>query len=406
MVDDLELEPGERYGPFEVVELLGQGAFANVYRVRAPALPDDAALKLSRLPVHDGPDARRALREIEILRVLTNPHVVHIREAGLAEDGRIFILMDLLKGMQLDAFHELDRPMPAGRAARVIHQACLGLAEAHAHGIVHRDIKPENLWVEADNNLKVLDFGLARAFNEGSAFGANVTMGHFLIGTPHYSQPEQLHTQKLTPASDVYSLGTLLYELLSGHCVFFEHMRWSQIRESLRDDPVRWIEAHARRAPVPLEHYEHCRSLPPSLTDLVYRCLEKDPRRRPQSAGDLSQEIGEVLHYDLGTAMGATLRVVHPYGGYEDQLILPGSHRIGSSPDCAIRLPPRGVEPIHAVLEWAGLPDYPHLRPMVMDGSVRVGTRPIDRTTTLGPRDAVEVGPYRIELEYPEVPVE
>jgi serine/threonine protein kinase len=403
MRGDLDLQPGDRYGPFEVVELLGTGGFAKVYRVRHPDLPNDGALKLSRLPVYDGVEAQRALREVEILRTLTNPHVVRIHDAGRSHDGRVFILMEFLDGMQLDAFHDFDQPMPVAQAIWVVHQACLGLAEAHAHGVVHRDIKPENLWVEPDHNVKVIDFGLARAFNESTAMGANVTMGHFLIGTPHYAQPEQLETQKLTPASDVYSLGTILYELLSGHCVFFQNMPWSGTRESLRDNPVLWIEAHSRRDPVPLHHYPHCRDVPSSLAELVYRCLEKDPLLRPRSAGDLSTALGEIMHYDLGMVTGATVRVIHPYGGYEDLLVLPGSHRIGSSSECEIRLPPSRAKPLHAVLEWAGLPEYPLLRSLQDDGSVRVNGQPIERTRALGPHDTIQVGDYVLSLEYPSV---
>ena len=403
MRGDLELKAGDQYGPFEIVDLLGEGGFAKVYRVRGPGLPNDGALKLSRLPVYDGPEAQRTLREVEILRTLTNPHVVRIYNAGRTHDERVFILMEFLEGMQLDVFHDFDQPMPAAQAVWVIHQACLGLAEAHAHGVVHRDIKPENLWVEPDHNVKVIDFGLARAFNEGSAMGTNVTMGHFLIGTPHYSQPEQLHTQTLTPASDVYSLGTILYELLSGHCVFFENMRTSQIRESFRDNPVMWIEAHARREPVSLHRHAHCRDVPASLAELVFRCLEKDPLLRPRSAGDLSTALGEIMHYDLGMAMGATVRIIHPYGGYEDRLIFPGSHRIGSSSECEIRLPSAGIAPLHAVLDWAGLPEYPHLRPLRADGTVRVSGKPIERSQALGPHDVVQVGNYELALEYPTV---
>jgi serine/threonine protein kinase len=403
MASDLDLGAGEHYGPFEIVELLGRGAFAKVYRVRHPDLPNDGALKISRLPVYDGIEAQRALREVEILRTLTNPHVVRVRDSGRSHDGRIFILMDFLDGMQLDHFHDFDRPMAVPQAIWVVHQACLGLAEAHAHGVVHRDIKPENLWVEPDHNLKVIDFGLARAFNESSAMGANVTMGHFLIGTPHYAQPEQLETQTLTPASDVYSLGTILYELLSGHSVFFENMSWSQTRESLRDNPVQWIEAHARHDPVPLHHYPHCRALPASLTGLIYRCLEKDPRLRPSNAGALSTALGEIMHYDLGMVMGATVRIIHPYGGYEDVLVFPGSYRIGSGSECEIRLPQAGVLPVHATLEWAGLPEYPLLRSMQTDGSCRVNGKPIDRMRLLGPNDTVQVGSYVLSLEYPTV---
>jgi serine/threonine protein kinase len=401
MSEQLELAPGERYEDYEVLEVLGRGAFAAVYRVRAPGFEHGAALKLSLRPVGDNDAFRRALREIAILRTLTNNHVVRVHAAGQGHDGRIFMLMDYLEGQQLDGFHDFDEPMPAAQAVWMIHQACLGLAEAHAHGIVHRDVKPANLWVEPDHNVRVIDFGLARAWDTVGTIGSEVTIGRLLIGTPHYSQPEQLYNSRLTPASDVYSLAVVLYELLTGRCLFFPDRSFSAVRDELRDDPVPWLTAHRSTLPHPLESFPQCRDLPPALGELVLQCLEKVPDLRPQSAGVLANALGSILHYDFGVAVAAMLRITLPWGGYEDKLLLPGSHRVGSGRDAEIPLNDAAIKPVHAVIEWGGWPELPQLRPLVGDGSITVNDVAVTHRTQLQRDDRLAIGRFRIDISYP-----
>jgi len=397
-----QLQPGEHYGPYRVLEVLGCGGFAWVYRVEAPGRAEPAALKLSLQPVLDEASARRALREISVLRSLTNTHVVRIHAAGQDEEGHVFLLMDELEGAQLDVWHDFDQPMPPGQALWAVHQACLGLAEAHARGIVHRDIKPENLWVEPDQNVKVIDFGLARAWDAASTVGTGVTISGMLVGTPRYIQPEQIEGRRLTPASDVYSLTTILYELLSGHSVYFADRPFSEVREAYRDEPLPFIAGHAREQVVPLERYSVGATLPKALLELVYRGLDKEPLERFADARELANAIGEVLHYDLGAVLGATLRIVHPYGGHEDLLLLPGSHRIGRGSHCEVALQSDALEEEQAVLEWAGVPELPELHPLHDDGKVKVEGE-IVRKRLLVPRDAsVQIEGYTLSMIYPE----
>jgi serine/threonine-protein kinase len=402
-VSTLDLKPGDAYVGYEIRAQLGQGAFGSVYRAWSPMLEREVAMKVSLRPVGTSEASDRALREIAILRALTNTHVVRVHDAGQGPDGRVFIVMDLLEGESLERAHDFDSPMAPGQALWVIHQACLGLAEAHAHGIVHRDVKPENIWVEPDHNVRVIDFGLARAWDTEGSIGTDVTVGRMLVGTPHYMPPEQLYTQKLAPASDVYALCTVLYELLTGRCVYFPDRPVSAVREQLRDDPVGWLNAHRSAQIVPLAHYPHCRDLPRTLVDLVEQCLDKLPECRPADAGRLANAIGRILHYELGVALGATLRVTHPYGGYEDHLLLPGSHRIGSGSDVEFQLRDGNIKRVHAVLEWAGLPEYPQLRPLVGDGSITVNGAKVTRRVELSREDAFAIGPFAITLWYPEL---
>ena len=212
----LELKPGETYaGTIKILRILGAGAFATVYKVEVKGYDRPLALKLTREPVTSGDQAQRALREITILRGLTNPHVVRTFDCGLRPDGHVYMLMDYLEGSPLNHWHSFEHPLHPAQAVTIVHQACLGLAEPHARGIVHRDVKPENIFIQDNGHIKVLDFGLARSWDGSPVVGVNATQIHMVVGTPHYSQPEQLKTRVLSPASDVYSLGATLYTLLT-----------------------------------------------------------------------------------------------------------------------------------------------------------------------------------------------
>ena len=396
------LQPGDVYaGNIKVVSVLGAGAFANVYKVEVRGFDRLLALKLTREPVTTSDAAQRALREITILRSLTNPHVVRTFDCGLRPDGHVYMLMDYLEGDTLNTWHSFDEPLHPAQAVTIVHQACLGLAEPHAQGIVHRDVKPENIFVQDNGQIKVLDFGLARSWDGSPVIGANATQIHMVVGTPHYSQPEQLKTRVLTPASDVYSLATILYELLSAHSPFHPDRALNDVREEYREKPVRWLQAHANMTVVPLRSVPGCEDLPPALIDGITRALDKDPDRRPQDASAFANILGEVLHRDLGIPVAATLKLRWPEGGVEERLFLPGSYRIGSGERCEIMLPDHHathIRRVHAVLEWSGIPNRPYLRPIIGDGSVKIGDEPIRKPAELGPDDSFWVGPYQLSL--------
>ncbi len=395
----LDLEPGDVYaGTIRIVRVIGVGSFARVYEVEVPGHDHRLALKLTREPVTAGDQAQRALREITILRTLTNPHVVRTFDCGLRPDGHIYLLMDLLQGSSLDVWHDFDAPLHPAQAVTIVHQACLGLAEAHAMGIVHRDVKPENVFVETDGQIKMLDFGLARSFDGTPVVGVNASDAHLVVGTPHYSQPEQLKTRVLTPASDVYSLAMILYELLSARAPFFTDRSLGQVKYDLRNEPAQWLRAHANAPVVPLDRQPGCEALPDALVRGIARALDKDPSRRPPNAGALANILGLVLHRDMGIPVAATLRVLHPDATLDDRLFLPGSYRIGSGARCEIKLRDDRVPGIHAVLEWSGVPNRPHLRPLGDDQTVRVNDHPIDRPVELGENDEFSVGLTRLAV--------
>ncbi len=394
----LELQPGDTYaGNIQIEHVLGKGAFAVVYKVLVPGHNGPLALKLTREPVTSQDQAQRALREITILRSLTNPHVVRTFQCGLRPDGHVYMLMDYLEGKPLGEWHNFASPLHPAQAITIVHQACLGLAEPHAKGIVHRDVKPENIFVQDNGHIKVLDFGLARSWDGSSVIGRNATQAHMVVGTPHYSQPEQLVTRVLTPASDVYSLGTILYELLSAHSPFHGDRPLKVVRNEFRKSPLKWLRAHAKNPVIPIQ--EHCGHLPQALIDGLHRALDKEPKNRHQDAGAFANTLGAVLHRDYGIPVAATLHLHHPEGHVEQRLFLPGSYRIGSGERCEIRLSANGkIRRVHAVLEWSGIPTLPYLRPIIGDGSIRINNAPVRKPVDVKPRDSISVGPYRMSI--------
>jgi serine/threonine-protein kinase len=395
----LDLEAGDVYaGNLRIRGVLGVGSFARVYEVDAPGYDRPLALKLTREPVTVSEHAQRALREITILRSLTNPHVVRTFDCGLRPDGHIYLLMDLLAGSTLDEWHSFEEPLHPAQAVTIIHQACLGLAEAHAMGVVHRDVKPENIFIETDGHIKMLDFGLARSWDGRPVVGVNATDNHMVVGTPHYSQPEQLKTRVLTPASDVYSLATILYELLSARSPLFPDTPLTEVKYRLRAEPASWLRAHMKVAPAPLSTMAGCEGLPLALVRGLARALDKDPTRRPPTAGALANILGLVLHRDMGIPVAATLRILHPDGQCVDQLLLPGSYRIGSGARCEIKLRDDAVPGVHAVLEWSGAPNHPHLRPLQGDSSVRKNDDVIRGPVELVGDDEFSVGSTRLTV--------
>lgn len=398
---DLQLQPGDVYADrIKVKSVLGKGSFACVYQVEVEGHERPLALKLTRKPVTAGDEAQRALREITILRSLTNPHVVRTFDCGLRPDGHIYMLMDCLEGSVLDDWHDFSEPLHPAQAVTVVHQACLGLAEPHNKGIVHRDVKPENIFVEQNGQIKVLDFGLARSFDGSPVIGVNATSQHMVVGTPHYSQPEQLQTRVLKPASDVYSLATILYELLSGCSPFHADATLPEVKERLRDEPIAWLRAHAELPVVPISTRPGCEDLPAALQNSLARALEKDPEARPPDAGAFANVLGMILHRDMSVPVAATLKVLHPDGSLEDRIFLPGSYRLGHGERCQIKLQHDSVMKLHAVLEWSGMPNRPHLRPVPGDGSVKVNDEPIRHPVELQPQDEFSVGAYRLAVAF------
>ena len=407
-IEELALKPGDFYGEFEILAVLGRGSYARVFAARHPKYGDRiVALKISRVPLTSETNAIRALREIRALQSLHNPHVVHILDHGMSADERWWMAMELLEGSTLLELHDFDTPMLPETALTMIYQACVGLDEAHRQGIVHRDVKPENLWIcRGSHSVKVLDFGLARAWDPSVTVGEQATVGHMLIGTPHYAQPEQVESGALTPASDIYSLGVVLYELLTGHVPFFADEPWASVVLRLSQKPIRWLGAHVKQPLVPLEHYTQGRALSEDARAIVHGMLARAPDQRPATGGVAARMLADVLHNEYQLMVAAVLDLERG-----TEIVVPGSHTIGEGTG-TIALhgifgsPPAGgattqSEPrIVAKLDWLGPGAEAVLTPIERD-VCRVNGYVVAEPVRLVAGATLQLGALSMRLAYP-----
>ncbi|MFL5925115.1 MAG: protein kinase domain-containing protein [Gaiellaceae bacterium] len=255
-------------GRYRLERPLGRGGMATVYLAHDVELDRPVAVKLlAEALAGDAAFRRRFLREARLAARLSHPNVVAVYDAGEAEDGRPFIVMEYVDGTTLE-----DRgPLPPREAVELVTQACHGLAHAHAAGLVHRDVKPHNLLLRRDGTLKVADFGIARA-----AEATALTQIGTVLGTAAYLAPEQAAGEEVTAATDVYALGTVLYELLTGRPPYEP--------ESLADLASRpELTPVGELAPVVSQRVE----------DAVMRALARNPAYRPASADELARELGD-----------------------------------------------------------------------------------------------------------------
>jgi serine/threonine-protein kinase len=270
--------PGRAVAGYEILDLLGRGAMGVVYKARQPGLNRVVALKMILAGEHAGAQdvARFRVEAVAVAR-LQHPNIVQVYEAGEA-DGRPYFSMEYVEGQSL-ARRIAGTPQSPPEAARLVQVLAVAVQAAHDGGIVHRDLKPANVLVAPDGAPKITDFGLAKALEDD----AGQTQSGAVLGTPSYMSPEQAEGRlaAVGPRSDVYSLGAVLYELLTGRAPF----KAGSVLDTLQQ--VRTMEplAPVRLAP----------SVPRDLETVCLKCLQKDPGKRYQTAGALAEDLRRFL---------------------------------------------------------------------------------------------------------------
>jgi serine/threonine protein kinase len=265
-------------GRYRIVRGLGSGGFGTVYAAQNLALGTEVAVKIGRRPGHSA----RILREAKAAAGLRSPYTVRVFDVGRVDDDSVYIVMESLKGRSLRDFLNDEGPLPVGTAARWLEQVCSALREAHAQKLVHRDIKPSNLFVVEDANvethIKLLDFGLAKLVEENAM--SDLTDSDVIVGSPLYMSPEQARSAAITPQSDIWSLGVVFYEMLSGRLPFQGTSAGATL-VAIAADP-----------PAPIQ--EFVPGLPPAVHAIIARCLRKAPKERFQSVEDLAAALASL----------------------------------------------------------------------------------------------------------------
>jgi len=272
-------------GKFRVERIVGEGAMGLVVEATHLGLDERVALKFLRREARSQPDVvARFSREARSAVKLKSDHVARVFDVGTAEDGTPFIVMEFLEGSDLATILELRRRLEIPEAVEYVIQACEGLTEAHARGIVHRDIKPENLFLAqgagALKQIKLLDFGISKAALSGSALETDLASGNTtqIMGSPHYMSPDQLRsTHDVDGRADIWSLGVVLFELVSGHMPFTATDVTALIAQVLHEPHQRLTSLRA--------------DTPAELEAIVDRCLSKDPAARYSSAAELAMAL-------------------------------------------------------------------------------------------------------------------
>jgi ABC-type sugar transport system substrate-binding protein len=290
---------GQRLGEFVAEERIGRGAMATVYRAFQPSVQRHVALKVITINAGIGEDDEFRLRfaqEAEVVAGLEHIHILPIYDYGIVNDEFAFIAMRLLLGGTL---HDLmsEGPLPLERSVEIITQVARGLAHAHRAGVVHRDLKPSNILFDASGNAYLTDFGLAKVLTM-----PELTKPGLLVGTPAYVSPEALRGQLVDHRADIYSLGVLSYQMLTGRLPFESQSAniLALIRMHLEDEPPKLRDVNP--------------AVPQEVEAVVLKALRKNPEDRFQSTEEFAQALNTALgkHFTLGSYPALRLPIQAP----------------------------------------------------------------------------------------------
>lgn len=268
----------ERY---RIDALLGEGGMGLVYRVTHTRLNKPLAIKvLRRENTRDEEVLARFRSEAQSASAIGNEHIVDINDFGVLRDGSTYFVMECLEGMDLIEAMDRTPKMPQTRAVHIAAQICTALGAAHDAGIVHRDLKPENVFLirrdETEDFVKVLDFGIAKVANRPT----RLTRQGEVLGTPHYMSPEQCEGENVDHRTDIYALGVLLYEMLTGHVPHDADTMMGILTKHLYEDPI----PPSVRVP----------RVSAALEQVIMRCLEKKPEHRYQTMRELEADLSRI----------------------------------------------------------------------------------------------------------------
>ncbi len=270
---NLTLRPGDKLDGYELEEVVATSGMATVFRAREMKSGLQVAIKVPHPEVESDPTMfDRFRREEEIGTRIDHPGVMKV--FANPERSQVYMVMEWLDGRLLRQVLNEEKKLPAERAARLMIGICAALEHVHAHGVAHRDLKPENIMVGEGDEIHLIDFGIA-----ASAGARRLTFAHFSqsMGTPDYISPEQVRGKRGDARSDIYALGVMLYEMLTGVVPFSGANPFAVMNDRLLNQPV---------PPRELEP-----SITPQLQEIVYRAMEREPKNRYASAREMAHDL-------------------------------------------------------------------------------------------------------------------